>query len=183
MDLDLNLFRGRPALPTQPVVVRELRREDFELLQSARGVEAKPIAKLRARHHTLARLLAQGTSVPDCQAITGYAQSRISILQGDPTFQELVRFYEGQVMEAYLDTHAKLGELTSDALDLIRERIEDEPDSVTMAQAIELVKLGADRTGHGPSSTQNTNINVNFAARLEEARKRVERMRTIEAAE
>lgn len=176
MDLDLITprTRGRAPIALQPDVVRPLRREDLALLSSEKGVKAPPIAKLRARHHTLARLLAQGTPIVDCMAITGYERSRISILQGDPTFVELVTYYANLVEEKYLDTHARLGELTTNALEIINEKLETtDIDDISFGVLTELVKLGADRTGHGPTSTQNTNVNVNFANRLEEARKRV----------
>lgn len=181
MDLDLITprTRGRAPIALQPDVVRPLRREDLALLSSEKGVKAPPIAKLRARHHTLARLLAQGTPIVDCMAITGYERSRISILQGDPTFVELVTYYANLVEEKYLDTHARLGELTTNALEELNERFENAPQEFSVGQLTELVKLGADRTGHGPTSTQNTNVNVNFANRLEEARKRVA-LRTLE---
>lgn len=183
MDLELADFRtrGRAAKVLAPIVVRDLRPEDFALLSVERGIEPPPIQKLRARHHTLARLIAQGTSVPDCSAITGYSGSRISILLGDPTFTELVSYYAGLVEEKYLDTHARLGELTTDAAELLRERMEDPETAkaITVGQLTEIIKLGADRTGFGPTTTQNTNVTVGFASRLEEARKRVAQ-RTLE---
>ena len=44
---------------------------------------------------------------------------------------------------------------------------------MTTGQLLDIVKMGADRTGHGPQTTAtNLNVNVDIAAKLEAARKR-----------
>jgi hypothetical protein len=156
----------------RPSIVRELREQDFALLSLDRGTEPSVIKALRARHHQLARMMAQGLPTQDLVAATGYSESRISILKSDPTFRELVSYYERVVEDVYIETHARLAGISNTALDIINERMEDDPEKISMGQLIEVAKLGADRTGHGPTSTQNTNVNIGFASRLEEARNR-----------
>lgn len=168
---------GRRNADITAEVVRDLTAEDMELLRGERGIQPKPIQRLRERHHTMARLIAEGRKIGEVAAIVGMEISRVSILQGDPTFKELVVFYRGEVEARYVEVHETLAGLSLDAAIKLREKLEasDEEgaDQISIAQLIELTKLGADRTGHGPSSTATVNVNVGLASRLEEARKRV----------
>src|SRR5687768_16258292 len=94
LDLDLDIaatdFIGRKARSVTAEVTRELTRSDLALLKTERGVQPSHIQRLSERHHALARCLASGLSVADACAITGYTPSRVSILKGDPSFEELI---------------------------------------------------------------------------------------------
>ena len=48
-----------------------------------------------------------------------------------------------------------------------------EEKKISVGQLMELTKLGADRTGHGPQSSTNLNVRVDLADRLKAARQRV----------
>lgn len=154
-------------------VVRELTSADLELLRGERGTQPKPIERLRDRHHSMARLIAEGKKIGEVAAITGMTISRLSILQGDPTFAELVEFYRRDVNTQYAELHEHLAGVSLDAVVTLRERIEDDPDQLSTKDLLAIAQLGADRTGHGPVSSQNVNVNMNLASRLEAARKRV----------
>lgn len=162
------------------VQVRELDEVDIALLQEERGTSAPPLKRLSERHHALARCLASGMGDSDAAITCGYVLSRVSILKADPAFQELLAFYRQDVNSKYLDMHGVLAGLSLDAAMELRERLEadSQVDEKTMSvgQLIELTKLGADRTGFGPQSSQ-LNVNVDLAGRLEAARKRVEQRR------
>lgn len=162
------------------VQVRELDEVDIALLQEERGIKAPPLKRLSERHHSLARCLASGMEDGDAAITCGYVPSRISILKADPAFQELLVFYRAGVTEKYLDMHGVLAGLSLDAAMELRERLEDdisaEEKKISVTQLMELTKLGADRTGYGPQSSQ-VNVNVDLAGRLEAARKRVEQRR------
>lgn len=185
VELDLDLFRtrGRAPVAVSAVQVRELGEDDLVLLGDERGTKAPPLKRLAERHHALARTLAQGTD-PGVAAIQcGYSASRVSILQADPAFKELIEFYRADVTEKYLDLHSVLAGLSIDAAMELRERleadIEADDKSISVGQLMELTKLGADRTGYGPqSSSTNLNINVDMASKLEAARKRVAARKT-----
>ena len=112
-------------------------------------------------------------------ALTGYSVSRISILQNDPAFQELLASYADDVQGEWVDQEAQLVSLSSDAMAVLADKLEDEPEAFTPGTLIEIAKLGADRTGHGPQSktTNNVNVHVGFGERLRAA---AERMKTIE---
>lgn len=175
--LDIIRTRGRAERPVTAELLRPLTEADLALLSEEKGSAAPPLKRLRDRHHAIARLLAGGMRPGQVAAITGYDVSRISILQDDPAFRELLAFYREDVNSAYLGLHEQLAGLSADAVVILRERYEEDPDQFTAGQLMEMIKLGADRTGHGPKTVNETNININLADRLNAARQRIaERM-------
>lgn len=162
------------------VQVRELDECDIVLLQEDRGSVAPPLKRLSERHHALARCLASGMSDSEAAITCGYVASRVSILKADPAFIELLAFYRQSVDGKYLDMHGVLAGLSLDAAMELRERLEldisaDEK-KISVGQLMELTKLGADRTGFGPQSSQ-LNVNVDMAGRLQAARERLAQRR------
>lgn len=178
LDLDQPIFRtrGRAAKPVTASVVRELDAADLTLLQEEKGSSAPALKRLSERHHALARNLASGMSPSEAAITCGYSTSRVSILQDDPAFQELLAFYRADVEHQYRDLHTRLSGLALDAADELAARLEEDPESVSIGQLMEITKMGADRTGFGPqSSSTNLNVNVDLASRLQAARERVAR--------
>lgn len=157
-------------------VVRELDEADLVMLGEEKGSKAPALKRLSERHHALARCLSQGMAPGDAAITCGYVASRVSVLQADPAFQELLAFYRQDVNMKYLDMHGVLAGLSLDAAMELRERLETDAQAdekkISVGQLVELTKLGADRTGYGPQSSQ-VNVNVDLAGRLEAARKRV----------
>lgn len=174
MDLSGELFRtrGRAPKPIAAAVVRELEPNDLILLDREKGSRPSAIKRLTERHHALARNLASGMAIHEAATLQGYSLSRVSILQGDPAFKELLEFYCEDANRPYRDLHIRLSGLALDAAEELSNRLEEEPEKVSIGQLMELTKLGADRTGHGPQSSQ-LNVNVDLSGRLEAARKRV----------
>jgi hypothetical protein len=184
MDLSQEIFRtrGRATKPVVAEVVRELDRADLVLLSAERGVKPSAVKRLTERHHALARTIANGSmKLGDAAVLHGYTLSRVSILQGDPAFQELLEFYRGEADRPYRDLHVRLSGLATDAAEELAVRLEEDMQTeeikekkISVGQLMEITKLGADRTGHGPqTSNMNLNLNVDMAGRLEAARKRV----------
>src|SRR5438105_3835863 len=96
---ELSLLLDEPIdHPAGPVFVRELTEGDLALLADPPPLAntQRPLVRIRHRHHQLARLLAGGTAAVEASAITGYSQMRISLLQKDPAFCELMAYYAGQ---------------------------------------------------------------------------------------
>lgn len=180
MPHDVFRIMGRAAKPMSAVQVRELDETDIMLLQEEKGTRPPPLKRLSERHHALARCLASGMAEGDAAITCGYVLSRVSILKADPAFQELLVFYRQSVEAKYLDMHGVLAGLSLDAATELRERLEADmqADEKTLStgQLIELTKLGADRTGFGPQSSQ-VNVNVDLAGRLQAARERVQQRR------
>lgn len=157
-----------------------LTQADLVLLQevpketSVNGAIA-PLKRLRERHHALARLLASGgTTMAEASIITGIGISQISILKNDPSFKELVLFYQNEVRDEYRTMHAQLAGLGEDAVAELRRRVEDDPESIGFTSLLDLVTKIADRTGHGPTSSTKAqvevNVQVDLAAKMKEAR-------------
>jgi len=156
--------------PLIAVFARPLTEDDLASLEKAQGSRAPNLQRLTHRHHRLARTLAEGIEPGVASVMCNYSISRVSILQADPTFQELVRFYRAQVEAQFIGLQERLAGLAETAADILQDRLEDTPDGFDNEDLRKLVALGADRTGNGPSST--TNVTVGFAARLESARAR-----------
>jgi len=169
--------RGRAAVALHFAEVRALDMTDIALLAVEKGSVSTPLKRLGDRHHALARCLASGMSESDAGLACGYVGSRVSVLKSDPTFKELLEFYRDDTDRAYRDMHERLAGLSRDAADELHIRLEDDMQSdeknISIGQLLEIAKMGADRTGHGPQSSQNVNVNVGIASRLEQARKRV----------
>ena len=125
--------------------------------------EAPTIAKLRGIHHEIAQLLAQGLSATEVSAITSYSLSRISILKRDPSFKDLVAFYQKQKTEQFADVQKRLATLSLDAIGEIQERLAEKPDSISTSQLIELSKVTLDRAGYSPVA-KSQNISVSMSA-------------------
>ena len=161
--------------------VRELCADDLLRLGDEKGSTAPAIKRISERHHALARNLAGGMASSEAAIVCGYALSRVSILLDDPAFKELLSFYRTDVNAQYRDLHARLSGLALDAAEELSLRLEDAPEDLSVTQLMELTKMGADRTGHGPStSSTNINVNVDLAGRLQRARERVAERRVLE---
>lgn len=167
--------------------IRELHRADLAVLQIPRP--QNQIQTLKDTHHRVARAVAAGLSTTEVAALTGRSQSRISTLKSDPAFMELVAHYrsiitaefarEADPVIEYLKGNAlKAAAMLSDKLDAASEANEFLP----TRDLLGIAELGFDRTGYGKVN-KNVNINVDFAAQLEAARKRTAaaRPQTIEA--
>lgn len=169
--------RGRAARSIAFAEVRLLDGTDLAMLSEEKGVQAPALKRLSDRHHALARCLSSGMSEGDAALACGYVSSRVSILKSDPAFQELLAFYRDDTDRAYRDMHERLAGLSRDAVDELHTRLEDdiqaEEKKISVGQLLEIAKMGSDRTGYGPQSSQTVNVNVGIAAKLEAARRRV----------
>lgn len=174
--LDLEIFRtkGRTERAVEVQVVRPIALQDLEQLHEEKGAKTPHIKRLGERHHSLARNLAAGMPDWEASAITGYACSRISILKADPTFRELVAFYRDKIDKKFESMGEQIYGLGYDAIMSLREQMEDAPETIPTGLKVKIAEMAADRTGFGPSSNTNVNVNVGLAQRLDAARKRVQ---------
>lgn len=140
--------RGAKRQPIFMAFQRELTRSDLDLVLNPpeKGIVASPIAKLRNSHHMLARLLAEGRKNGECALMTGYSPSRISILQNDPAFQDLLAYYKANTEAKYLDVHERLATLGLATLDELQERLEENPDSFSNKDMLALAEFALDRS-------------------------------------
>ena len=160
--------------PLEMGVVRELGPEDVVRFEEL-GPGARPepaLKRLRSRHHAVARLIAEGYKHTEAAALVGITPQSIHLLMKDPSFQELVQHYISLSADKFVEVSEKLAGLAEDAIDVMTDRLEDDPDSVESKDLIKLIETAADRTGLGPTSTQ-LNINAELGSKLDAARARV----------
>lgn len=158
------------------LAIRSLVRDDLEVLREPRAKNT--VAKLRDPHHRVARLIASGLRRGEVVARSGYSYQRVFLLEADPSFQELVAQYRKEVTQAWLDGVDDFYELaTSNMLKAerqIAEKLEEADEKGELLPTRDLIAISrdaADRFGYGKKST-NLNVNVDFAAKLEQAIKR-----------
>ena len=168
MDLDDIIFRtvGRAKRQISAEVIGQLSVDEVMMLSEEKGSEPSALKRLSQRHHSLARILASGAAPGQAAVLCGYTSSRVSILLDDPAFKELLQFYREGVEEKYFDLHEQLAGIASDAAMELQERLEVEPEKLFTGQLIELTKMGADRTGHGPTRDDGKVVNNNFVVAL-----------------
>lgn len=186
VNLGLETIRttGAPAREVEVEMVRELGADDLAALDGVRTTPVQTLKRLRDRHHQLARAIVAGMAPPVAAAYAGITGGSIGILMKDPAFIELLAFYRSEAADAYKGLHEELASISMDAAGEIRRRLEDDEqiEKIPLATLQDLVKLGADRTGFGPATkSTNVNVNVDFGARLEAARKRVAERKLIDA--
>jgi hypothetical protein len=129
----LPLPNGRQGVQLLMTRTRDLTQGDLLLLATQPAPErrspAPTIQVLRATHHQAARLIARGLSYQQVAREVGRTSQRISDLMRDPTFQELVVYYEKQVEETVLEESIEFGGIVKDvarlALEEIQERLDD----------------------------------------------------------
>ncbi len=178
------LGAGRPAKKPSIDSVRELTREEVATIPRARTAA---VVQLRDTHHMLARLVAMGLRNGDISLRTGYSLVRISIMKGDPAFQQLVASYRESVDDQWRESVDEYFEnaafVRTASIRQIRDRLEDADETgekIPLNQLLALHADTADRTGY-PKRKEALNINMDFAGQLEKAvRRSAEAMRTIE---
>ncbi len=153
-----------------------LKPEDLQFLQEKSAVPA--LKKLRDSHHALARYIASGMKQGEAAAICGFSASRVSVHMADPGFQELVAYYRGIITEEWARNQDEYHRLIyTNGLKALRQISDtlDEADEtgepIPLRHLIPLSESSLDRVGYGKRST-TVNVNVDFAARLEAARRR-----------
>jgi hypothetical protein len=169
--------RGRKKMVLNATKTRDLTEADvgalWDVPEGGLESESNPVLKIRNTHHALARLLAEGRKQVEVSAITGYSPSYISTIQHDPAFKNLVSYYQGQVEEQFTSVHERLAALSMLSAEELQARLTENPEEFTIRELNDLLTLAADRTGFGPQSRNvNVNVNVDFASRLESARRR-----------
>jgi hypothetical protein len=166
---------GRQASDLVLVVDRELTPADITSLATAPKIGGQSIiARLKHSHHLLAQLLAEGRTAVEASYVTGYCESRISILQSDPAFQELIAYYAEQKNAVYLDVHQRLADLGINAMEVLQDRLEDQPKEFSNKALMDLIELTMDRSvapskgapkgSGGGGSANGLNLTVSFVS-------------------
>ena len=174
---DLIPSRGAISEPLHIEVIRDLTAADILRLGDAPKVGPPAIQKLRATHHRQAVLLAEGRSVAEVAAIVGCTPQRLTQLQADPTFVELIGHYKDQVISAMLMDAARLKDKIVDlgemAVDEMRERMDDEARrrGISIGEIRKIAEFAMDRTVAPPQLAPNAplippSITISFGTSL-----------------
>lgn len=154
--------RGRPASPIGFRVLRELQLDDIMRLSVAENLPKVGVPqprRLRAVHHRAAELLASGKRVTEVARACNLTPQRVTQLQEDPAFCELVAYFSEQISETTIEIRSKIEAQVIDiselALDEIQRRLESDPESVGIAELRQLATAGLDRTVLPPKPAQN----------------------------
>lgn len=157
--------------------IRPLERADLAFLQEK---SARPtIQHLRDSHHIVARLLASGLSHTEIARQCGRSINNVSILSTSPAMQELVAQYRAKEDESWKATRDEYYDLIfSNGIKAARQ-IGDQLDSaddpstppIPINRLLAITADSSDRVGYSKKST-TLNVNVDFAAKLEAARRR-----------
>lgn len=169
--------RGAAAQPLRLEVIRPLIAEDLARAHEAPKSGPPPLQKLRAIHHRQAQLLAGGKTVSEVAAIVGTTPQRIVQLKNDPSFAELVAYYQDQIMAASLEDSARLRDKLVDlgemAVDELRERMEEEGrrKGIATGDIRKIAELALDRTVAPPKTatpiaSPPAAITINFGTSL-----------------
>lgn len=160
--VDLAAKPGRRSVPVTAEYVRDLRVEDVAATAVEHGFKPAQLKEIRHTHHSIARLLAGKRKEWEVSAIVGISVNRISILKNDPAFQELLSHYEEMEAKGYelarADMHERLAQFGFDTMEVLHQKLLESPESFTTKELMMAVELAADRTGHGKTSTVNSNV-------------------------
>ena len=154
-----------PRAPLSCESTRELTEGDIAALALPRGITSRPITRIHASHHSLAKCLASGMKPAQAGLVTGYSNSRISILQADPTFAALVRDYTNEARSTFADLAERMNDMSLDAIEILQERLQANPETFSIPVLLDVVKAFADRTGHGPGQEVHLKVDRDFIDR------------------
>lgn len=181
---ELRLSARGTVMKTWKIEVRDLTKDDLPILAAPRA-KVGAVKRFRDPHHKLAKLMAWGLRIGDAAAKSGYSVTRAAQLNEDPAFRELVARYATDITEKWDENVEDFVEMATGnmikAERQIAERLEkaDEDDELLpVRDLIAISRDAADRLGFGKKQT-NVNVNVNFAAQLEQRMKRAKNVTPI----
>lgn len=117
-------------------------------LETTQKSDEKDVQVLRARHHSVARLLAAGLPEGIVAELTDFTAPYISTLKNNPSMAQLIAHYRAGPTAAAEAIAEKLRSVGTQAL----ARLESQIEKLDSNQLLALAKLGLDRSGHGPQS-------------------------------
>lgn len=161
-DLEQQMPAGALRMPFTIREVRKLTEEDLIAGERVK-VKAAPkqtLQKIRQSHHSMARMIAMGKNNIEVSETLGVSPGRVSQLKADPAFQELISYYTTMTDQVYVDVAERIAGFTTDAMEVLHERIRETPEQVKNEELLKAIALGLDRTGYGPKSTTNINSRV-----------------------
>jgi len=168
---------GRPERECRAEVVAELTPEDLRALGQPKLLPQAPrLQRLRESHHELARAIASGIRPSLAAEASGYSKTYVSVILGDPAFQDLVAQYRGEVEEDWQGTKGIISRVVAinarQTLDLLEAADHEEIEPIPLRDRLAIHDTFGGAVGLG-SKGPNTQVTVNVhGERLAEARRR-----------
>lgn len=153
--------------------VRNLTPADDTAAALPQATEGHASVRIRTSHHALAKAVANGQTHEQASLTTGYSPGYIGILCKDPAFADLVSYYQTQALDEFVDYSKRLAAVGTTALEIIQDRMEQNPDKIGLAVLKDIVEMAFDRSvapsKGGPKAGANNgpggvNVNVTFSA-------------------
>ena len=134
----------------------EAREWKFNLLQ-----------KFSPWHHSAAQMIAAGMKISTIAEKLGRTKQHLYKLRTvEPAFNELVNLYRELQTESSIDLKDQLEGLSNLAAKELLDRLRANPDRFSNKELFELLRLSADRTGHGPSSKVEGEFSAHGVAKV-----------------
>ena len=145
-------------------------------------VQGRPsvIKRLRDHHHLIARLIAEGKRTMEVAEIVGISVSRVSILKGDPAFQQLVEMYRMNYNSirdtAFADAYKKAALLREVAIDEKLDRYEEDPTSLSNTEINQDIAMTNEMLDGKHTTNTTVSVRLPLADLSEQRRLRAERL-------
>ena len=135
--------RMSQTLAVQPVAESDITRATKNLPQHPVG----RLKSIRQSHHLVAKQIALGMRNMDIAASTGYAPGTITSLKQDPTFKALIKYYRKHANVNFGLLTKQLALLSRDTLQILRERMESNPDEIKISELLDILKVSSQGSG------------------------------------
>lgn len=139
--------RREIALP--PAYARDLGEGDLKAIAEGKPAgEPKHVvlSEVKAKHHTIAMMLAAGAALARVSFVTGYAVGTIKQIQLSPLFQDLLAYYVEQKEHEFKDFYAKAAQLGMDAVEELHKRLAEAPGDIKTRELLEIAEKMLERT-------------------------------------
>ena len=82
-----------------------------------------------------------------------------------PLFRPWSEDYRSEAKAIFADLAERMNNMSLDAIELLQERLHDNPETFSIPVLLDVVKAFADRTGHGPGQEVHLKMDQNFIDR------------------
>ena len=176
--IPLKESRRTPAAwkPLEAVLVKELTAADLDLPAEGK-LKPPPIARIGERHHTLAKLIACGKTQLEAGAMLNLTPQRVCAIVNDPAFAVVLQTHldnQNEIMQSLVE---KASGLSKDVIDELHNRFEDDAESFTNAQLLDIFKHTADKVIPKGGAATEVNVTVGLDAAVAQAEERLKRVK------
>lgn len=125
------------------------------------------LQKFSPWHHSAAQMIAAGMKISTIAEKLGRTKQHLYKLRTvEPAFNELVNLYRELQTESSIDLRDQLEGLSTLAAKELLDRLMANPDKFSNKELFELLRLSADRTGHGPTSKVEGEFSAHGVAKV-----------------